>query len=46
MSQSPESKSRGRWWRAVIETSAAAVAIHYAAPWKPARPTDSDARAV
>lgn len=34
MAQSRESNRLSRWWSAVIETSATAVAIHYAAPWK------------
>lgn len=34
MVQSSETKLISRWWRAVIEASATAVAIHYAAPWK------------
>jgi hypothetical protein len=37
MVQSNETNPISRWWRAVIEASATAVAIHYDAPWK--RPT-------
>lgn len=33
MSQTREANLLGRWWNALIETSATAVAIHYAAPW-------------
>lgn len=34
MIQHDEARRPGRWWTAVIEASAAAVAIHYAAPWR------------
>ena len=33
MTQSRETNAISRWWNIVIEASAAAVAIHYAAPW-------------
>ncbi len=29
-----EARRPGRWWTAIVEASAAAVAIHYAAPWR------------
>lgn len=34
MTHLPESSRLIRLWTAVIEASAAAVAIHYAAPWR------------
>jgi len=34
MVRSSETNAISRWWRAVIEASATAVAIHYDAPWK------------
>lgn len=34
MIQHHEARGLGRWWSAVVEASAAAVAIHYAAPWR------------
>lgn len=33
MTRNPESSRLSRLWTALIEASAAAVAIHYAAPW-------------
>ncbi len=33
MTPTPESKRLHRLWTAVIDASAAMVAIHYAAPW-------------
>lgn len=39
MTPAAESNWINRLWTAVTEASAAAVAIHYAAPWK--RPTAS-----
>lgn len=33
MTQLRETNAISRWWSIVIEASAAAVAIHYAAPW-------------
>lgn len=33
MTRNPESSRLSRLWTAVIEASAAAVAIHYATPW-------------
>ncbi len=41
MTQPRETNPISRLWNVVAETSAAAVAIHYAAPWK--RPAASDA---
>ena len=34
MNQNPETNWLSRVWAAMTEASAAAVAIHYAAPWK------------
>ncbi|WP_160328035.1 hypothetical protein [Sphingopyxis sp. H115] len=34
MFQNKKAHGFGRWWTAVVEASAAAVAIHYAAPWR------------
>lgn len=33
MTRTPETNRLNRLWTAVIEASAAMVAIHYAAPW-------------
>lgn len=41
MTQHRESNPISRLWNIVAEASAAAVAIHYAAPWK--HPATSDA---
>lgn len=44
MTQHRESNPISRLWNIVAEASAAAVAIHYAAPWKPAAASDAALR--
>ncbi|MBB6426466.1 hypothetical protein [Sphingopyxis sp. JAI128] len=34
MFQNRKALGFGRWWTAVVDVSATAVAIHYAAPWR------------
>lgn len=47
MTHAPETNRLHRLWTAVIEASAAMVAIHYAAPWgeqSASRSVDNDGR--